>query len=154
MVWKPHTTVAAIIERDNQFLMIEEMVDNQLVYNQPAGHLDPNESLLDAVVRETREETAWLFEPSALVGVYLWKKNGQTRDDDPDASFLRFAYCGQCSDFHEDQMLDDGIENAVWLSREELLNLSDRLRSPLVMQCIDDYLAGKRYPLDITHFIK
>ena len=154
MVWKPHATVAAIIERDNQFLMVEEIIENQRVYNQPAGHLDPNESLLDAAVRETREETAWLFEPSALVGVYLWKKEGPSNDDDPDASFLRFAFCGQCSDFQQNQPLDDGIETALWLSREDLLNRTEQLRSPLVMQCIDDYLAGKRYPLDVTCFVK
>ena len=154
MVWKPHTTVAAIIERDDKFLMVEEMVSNQLVYNQPAGHLDPDEDLLDAVIRETREETAWLFEPDALVGIYLWKKPGMPLDDDPDATFLRFAFCGQCSDFRQDQALDNGIERAVWLSRDELLQRSDQLRSPLVMRGIDDYLAGRRYPLAITHFVK
>ena len=134
--------------------MVEETAGNRLVYNQPAGHLDPNESLLDAVVRETREETAWLFKPSALVGVYLWKKDGVDNETDPDASFLRFAYCGQCSDFKADQTLDDGIERALWLSKEELQNCSNQLRSPLVIQCIDDYLDGKRYPLDITQLIK
>ena len=154
MFWKPHTTVAAIIERDNQFLMVEETVENQLVYNQPAGHLDPDESLLDAVIRETREETAWLFKPTALVGVYLWKKQGQSDETDPDASFLRFTFCGECSDFKEDQALDDGIERALWLSRAQLAERSEQLRSPLVLKNIDDYIAGKRYPLDLTQFVK
>ena len=153
MVWKPHTTVAAIIERDNQFLMVEETAGNQLVYNQPAGHLDPDESLIDAVIRETREETAWLFEPSAIVGIYLWKKDGRENIKDPDASFLRFAFCGQCSDFDENQSLDDGIERALWISKDELLERSNQLRSPLVLQCIEDYLAGKRYPLELTSIV-
>lgn len=154
MVWKPHTTVAAIIERDNQFLMVEEIVDNQLVYNQPAGHLDPGESLLDAVIRETREETAWLFEPSALVGIYLWKKKSISEEGESDSSYLRFAYCGQCSDFQENLPLDEGIESAIWLSRDELLSRKEQLRSPLVMRCIDDYLAGRRFPLDIASSVE
>jgi len=148
MVWKPHTTVAAIIERDDQFLMVEETVNNRRVFNQPAGHLDPDESLLEAVVRETREETAWLFTPEALVGIYQWKK------EDSDDTFLRFAYCGQCSDFNEDQELDEDIEAALWLSRKGLEERSDQLRSPLVLRCIDDYLEGKRYPLELTHIVR
>lgn len=155
MVWKPHATVAAIIERDNQFLMVEELVHNKRVYNQPAGHLDPNESLLDAVVRETREETAWLFEPEALVGIYLWNKDQDDDiDNNPNETFLRFAYCGQCSDFNQDQKLDEGIEAALWMSKKELEERFDKLRSPLVLRCIEDYLAGFRYPLDMTHVVR
>lgn len=151
MIWKPHTTVAAVIERDNQFLMVEERVNNQLVYNQPAGHLEPDESLIDAVIRETREETAWLFKPEALVGVYLWKNTDQL---DPDENtFLRFAFCGTCSDFQKDLPLDEGIEATSWLSKDELLNKTKQLRSPLVIQCIDDYLAGTRYPLSVANHI-
>ena len=142
MVWKPHATVAAIIERDNQFLMVEETVHGQHVVNQPAGHLDPDESLIDAVIRETQEETAWQFSPEAVTGIYLWKHpdNGE--------SFLRIAFCGSCDNHDESQALDDGIDAAVWMTREQLLQQAVTLRSPMVIDCIDDYLAGKRYPLD------
>ena len=154
MVWNPHTTVAAIIERDQQFLMVEETINGQQVYNQPAGHLDPNESILDAVVRETREETAWLFKPEALVGIYLWKKeDSDNKKDDADETFLRFAYCGQCSDFQPDLELDVGIVSALWLTKTQLEEKAEKLRSPLVMRCIEDYLSGKRYPLDMTHVV-
>ncbi len=143
MIWKPHATVAAIIERDNKFLMVEELIDGNRVFNQPAGHLDPDESLIDAVIRETREETAWQFLPEAVTGIYLWKHpdNGE--------SFLRVAFCGQCSDHDSEQNLDDGILQAVWKSRDELIQHEQNLRSPMVINCIDDYLAGKRYPVDI-----
>jgi len=143
MIWKPHATVAAIIERDNKFLMVEELIHDEHVFNQPAGHLDPDESLIDAVIRETREESAWQFIPEAVTGIYLWKHpdNGET--------FLRFAVCGSCENHDAQQVLDDGILNAVWKSREELLQESCKLRSPMVINCIDDYLAGKRYPLEM-----
>lgn len=142
MIWKPHATVAAIVEQNGKFLMVEESVEGEIVYNQPAGHLDPNETLLEAVVRETREETAWLFKPEALIGIYLWEQPHTER------TFLRFAFCGQCSDHKAEQPLDEGILRAVWLSRDELQQ-SKKLRSPMVMKNIDDYLAGQRYPLDI-----
>jgi len=142
MVWKPHATVAAIIERDNQFLMVEETIEGQRVINQPAGHLDPDENLVDAVIRETQEETAWRFSPEAVTGIYLWKhpKNGE--------SYLRVAFCGSCDNHDESQALDAGIDAALWMTREQLIQQSDRLRSPMVIDCIDDYLTGKRYPLD------
>ena len=143
MVWKPHATVAAIIERDNKFLMVEELVNNERVFNQPAGHLDPDESLIDAVIRETLEETAWDFTPKAITGIYLWKHPGNGE------SFLRVAFCGTCHDHHAEQTLDDGILQAVWKSREELLEQEQQLRSPMVLKCIDDYLAGKRFPMDM-----
>ncbi len=142
MIWKPHATVAAIIEKDGKYLMVEEDVEGEIVYNQPAGHLDPNENLIDAVIRETREETAWLFKPEALVGIYLWQQPGTER------TFLRFAFMGQCSDRREDQALDDGILRALWMSKDELLQ-SKKLRSPMVIKNIDDYVAGRRYPLDV-----
>lgn len=143
MIWKPHATVAAIIERDNKFLMVEELIHGERVFNQPAGHLDPDESLIDAVIRETQEESAWQFIPEAVTGIYLWKHpdNGET--------FLRVAVCGCCTNHNAQQPLDDGIVNAVWKSREELVQDSHKLRSPMVINCIDDYLAGKRYPLDL-----
>ena len=142
MTWKPHATVAAIIEREGKFLIVEESVNGKIVYNQPAGHLDPHEDLIDAVIRETREETAWGFTPEALIGIYLWPQPNTHR------TFLRFAFYGTCSDFQADQALDDGILRALWMSKAELQN-SKKLRSPMVIQNIDDYLAGQRYPLDI-----
>ena len=143
MIWKPHTTVAAIIERDNKFLMVEEIIKGEHVFNQPAGHLDPDESLIAAAIRETQEESAWQFIPEAITGIYLWKHpdNGE--------SFLRVAFCGRCQNHKAEQKLDDGIVQAVWKSRDELIMLQDKLRSPMVINCIDDYLAGKRYPLDM-----
>ena len=143
MVWKPHATVAAIIERDNKFLMVEELIQGKQVINQPAGHLDPDESLLEAVIRETQEETAWQFMPEAVTGIYLWKHpdNGE--------SFLRVAFCGSCINHNASQPLDDGIQAAVWKTRDELMQQQQKLRSPMVIDCIDDYLAGKRYPMDL-----
>lgn len=142
MTWKPHATVAAIVEKDGKFLMVEEDVNGEIVYNQPAGHLEPEESLIDAVIRETQEETAWKFTPEALVGVYLWPQ------PNTDRTFLRFAFCGTCSDHQTEQELDEGIMQALWMSKEELQN-SKKLRSPMVIKNIDDYLAGQRFPLDI-----
>lgn len=143
MIWKPHATVAAIIERDNKFLVVEELVDGRRQINQPAGHLEPDESLIDAAIRETREETAWGFKPESVTGIYLWKhpENGET--------FLRVSFCGQCHDHDTSQALDNGIIQALWLSREELIERENDFRSPMVMSCIDDYLSGRRFPLDI-----
>ena len=143
MVWKPHATVAAIIEHDNKFLMVEELIQGKMVFNQPAGHLEPDESLLDAVIRETQEETAWQFVPEAVTGIYLWKHpdNGET--------YLRAALCGSCKNHDAQQPLDKEIIRSLWMSRHELLAESERLRSPMVINCIDDNLAGKRYPLDM-----
>jgi len=142
-VWKPHTTVAAIIEREGLFLMVEEISDGLTVYNQPAGHLEPQESLQDAAIREAREETGWGFTPQYISGIYLW--------DQPtsDRSFLRVTFAGSCDDYQADQPLDDGIICAVWLSREQLADQPEKLRSPLVLRCIDDYLTGKKYPLEL-----
>lgn len=143
MIWKPHATVAAIVERQGKFLMVEEDIEGNIVYNQPAGHLDPGESLIHAAVRETQEETAWQFKAEAMVGIYLWEQ------PDTERTFLRFAFCGEVLNYDEHQPLDDGIVRALWLSREELLAMPEKIRSPMVISCIDDYLAGKRYPLDI-----
>ncbi len=142
MAFNPEVTVAAVVERDSRYLLVEERIAGRLVLNQPAGHLEDRETLLDAVIREAREETAWHFVPTALVGTYLW------RSPDSGRSFLRFAFCGDVDDFRADQSLDTGIVRAVWLSREQILNQQARLRSPLVLRCIDDYLLGRRQPLD------
>lgn len=143
MIWKPHATVAAIIEREQKFLMVEEESDGNIVFNQPAGHLDPGESFIEAVIRETREETAWQMQPEAITGIYRW------HHAELDRTYTRIAFCGSCHNYQSDQPLDEGIVRAVWLSRDELLHNADKLRSPMVIRCIDDYLAGKRYPLDL-----
>jgi 8-oxo-dGTP pyrophosphatase MutT (NUDIX family) len=142
MSWNPHVTVAAVIERNGRFLIVEEVSNGQLVYNQPAGHLDEGESLITAAVRETLEETAWSFTPDALVGIYRWRNPGSNN------TYLRVCFTGQCTTHDPNQTLDEGIVRALWLSRAELC-ASGRLRSPMVLRCIDDYLAGSRYPLSL-----
>lgn len=142
-IWKPHSTVAAIIEREGRFLMVEELIRGQLVYNQPAGHLDPGESLLEAAIRETREETAWDFTPEYISGIYRWEQQETER------CYLRFSFVGDCHNHNADQPLDDGIVRALWLTRDELLAEPDKIRSPMVITCIDDYLSGKKYPLEL-----
>ena len=133
-------TVAAIIERDQRFLMIEERAHGRIVFNQPAGHLEPGESLLEAVVRETREETGMDFTPTQLLGIYLWRR------DDGERSFLRVAFCGQAREPATQRELDPVIVGTHWLTREEIERQS--LRSPMVLRCLDDYRAGQRFPLD------
>jgi 8-oxo-dGTP pyrophosphatase MutT (NUDIX family) len=135
-------TVAAIVEVAGRFLMVEEEVGGQVVLNQPAGHLEPGESLAEAVIREALEETAWALEPEAVSGIYLWQTPDGSR------SFLRVAFVGQCRGHDPERTLDAGILRAVWLTREEICSQPQRLRSPMVVRCIDDYLAGVRYPLD------
>jgi 8-oxo-dGTP pyrophosphatase MutT (NUDIX family) len=140
--WTPDVTVAAVVERDRRFLMVEERISGRLVLNQPAGHLEDRETILEAVIRETREETAWRLVPVALVGIYLW------RNPENDRTFLRFTFCGSVEDHRPDQALDTGIVRAAWFSHEQLRAQESRLRSPLVLRCLDDYLAGRRQPLD------
>ena len=148
MIWAPHTTVAAIIEQAGRFLMVEEQTGaGAPVFNQPAGHLEEAESLLQAVMRETREETAWGFAPQTLVGVYRWQVAPA------ESTYLRFCFQGTCHDHRPDLPLDEGILHAVWMTREELAAVPQRLRSPLVLRCIDDYLAGHRYPLELIRDI-
>lgn len=142
MVWKPNVTVAAIVERDGHFLLVEESSGGRLVLNQPAGHLEEGESLLDAVRRETQEETAWTFHPDALLGIYRWRRSD-------DVTYLRFAFVGRVDRHDPDQPLDRGIARALWLTAEELRAQHERHRSPQVQRCIDDFLAGRRYPLDL-----
>jgi phosphatase NudJ len=138
---RPRITVAAVIEQEGRFLLVEERSGEEIVYNQPAGHLEIGESLIDAVVRETQEETAWRFQPSAFLGVYHWfsPKN--------QATYLRFCFTGECLAHDPDQALDNGIIRTWWLTRDEVIAHTAQLRSPLVLRCIDDYLVGKRYPL-------
>ncbi|PHV12274.1 NUDIX hydrolase [Chitinimonas sp. BJB300] len=168
-IWKPNTTVAAVVEHQGLFLLVEEETEAGLRFNQPAGHLDADESLLLACVRETREETAYLVKPTALVGIYQWSPPTK-----PGLTYLRFAYAAEVkvegnpmlgvtvnnvalaaiqSDGMTMARLDKGIVRAVWLSYEEVLACRYRHRSPLVLQCIEDYRAGRRFPLDlIRHY--
>ncbi|MEK7321641.1 MAG: NUDIX hydrolase [Pseudomonadota bacterium] len=143
MIWTPHVTVAAVIENEGRYLLVEEFSGDRMVYNQPAGHVEAGESILDAVVRETREETGWGFRPTALLGIYRWvhPANGDT--------YLRFCFTGECFDHDPAQPLDSGIVRTWWLTRPEMLEVSGQLRSPLVLRCVDDYLTGRRYPLDL-----
>ena len=147
--WKPNVTVAAIIERDNRFLLVEEETADGLRLQLPSGHLDPAESPQQACVREVLEETAFDFEPSAVVGIYL-NRFVRTRAA-ADITYLRLVFCGQIGQHHAGRTLDDGIVGTHWLSLAELKANSARLRSPIVLQSIDDYLAGRRYPLDLIH---
>lgn len=143
LIWKPHVTVAAIAERQGRFLMVEEIVSRESRLNQPAGHLEDNESLIEAVRRECLEETGWVFRPLYLVGIYSWKHPGSLE------SFLRFTFAGELEQHFPDQPLDDGIVAARWMSKQEITRQSQRLRSPLVIQSINDYLSGKNYPLSL-----
>ncbi len=144
-VWKPNVTVAAVVERDGRFLLVEEETSRGRLFNQPAGHLDPGESLLDAVARETLEETAYAFEPAALLGVYQYHSAADG------VTYLRFAFTGSLTGHDSGRALDTGIIRAAWLAPGEIRREQARHRSPLVMRCIDDYLAGRRYPLDVLH---
>ena len=143
MTWKPNVVVAAVVERDGKFLLVEEEADGRLVLNQPAGHLDEGESLMDAVVRETLEETAWHFLPQALLGVYRWPHPSKG------ITYLRFAFIGHVTHHEPERSLDHGITRALWLTPEEIRAERARHRSPLVERCLNDYLAGQRYPLDL-----
>jgi 8-oxo-dGTP pyrophosphatase MutT (NUDIX family) len=146
-VWKPNVTVAALIERDGRFLLVEEETEDGLRFNQPAGHLDEGESLVAACAREALEETAWGFTPAALVGIYLWPR------PQGDITYLRFAFCGELGAHQAGRALDTGILRAVWMTPDEIRACADRHRSPLVWQCVSDYLAGRRYPLEmIRHY--
>ena len=146
MQWKPNATVAAIAEQDGRFLLVEETIKGQLVFNQPAGHLEQGETLIEAVKREVLEETAWEFEPESLVGVYLYPNPHNS-----DITYLRFCFYGHCTVEHKDQPLDEGILRAAWLNMDEIEKERTRLRSPLVLRCIEDHLKGNSYPLDILH---
>jgi 8-oxo-dGTP pyrophosphatase MutT (NUDIX family) len=147
MIWKPNVTVAAVIEQDGKFLLVEEHTSQGLLFNQPAGHLEAHESLVTAVVRETLEESAWDFEPQHLVGIYRWHAPAS------DTTYLRFAFGGKLLAHHANRALDEGIVRAVWMTPEEIRATTSRHRSPLILRCVEDYLAGKRYPLElITHY--
>jgi len=142
-VWKPHTTVASICERNGKYLLVKENANGQIVYNQPAGHLDPGETLVDAVIRETLEETRYPFTPLFLQGVYRFCPNPAK-----DKAYLRFLFRGDVGERVEGE-LDQGIIAAEWLSYDEILDCRAQHRSPMVLQCIEDFRDGPGYPLDI-----
>jgi 8-oxo-dGTP pyrophosphatase MutT (NUDIX family) len=141
-------TVAAIIERDGRFLLIEEETSDGIRLNQPAGHLDPLESLEQAVVREAMEETAHEFIPEGLVGMYMSRYHSKSRGTD--VTYLRFTFCGKAGKQY-DKPLDHGILRTLWMTRDELAACQERHRSPIVLKCVDDYLAGKRTSLDLLY---
>ena len=146
-IWSPHLTVAAIVEDAGRFLLVEEYAGGEeLVYNQPAGHLDPHETLAAAAIREALEETAWEIEVHAIVGIYSWTHpKGHT--------FVRTCFAAKALRHHAGQALDEGIQRAVWLTRDEIAALGPKLRSPMVLRCIDDYLAGQRHSLDLFNYL-
>jgi len=146
-IWKPNVTVAAIAERDGKFLLVEEQTEKGLMLNQPAGHLEPGESLVAGAARETLEETAHEFRPQHLVGIYSW------RHPERGITYLRFAFSGTLGTLHPERQLDTGIVRTLWLSPEEIRASRQRHRSPLVLRCVEDHLRGMRTSLDVlVHF--
>jgi phosphatase NudJ len=145
--WKPSVTVAAIVERDGRYLLVQEQTPEGLRLNNPAGHLDRGESIQQAVVREVLEETACRFEPEALVGVYLSRFQRPATGED--VTYLRLAFCGKVGAPEPGRALDEGILCTLWLAPQEIRARHAEHRSPLLMRCIDDHLAGRRYPLEL-----
>jgi len=147
--WKPSVTVAAVVEHEGRFLLVEEHTPEGLKLNNPAGHLESGESLAEACARETLEETAYLFSPSALVGVYQARlHNASTQETN---TYLRFAFCGTLGAFQPQRKLDRGIVRTLWMAPDEIRASTARHRSPLLLRCVEDYLAGRRYPLDLVY---
>lgn len=146
--FQPRVTVAAVIERNGRFLLIEEETSEGLRLNNPAGHLDPGEAPAEGCARETLEETAHRFTPTALVGVYLSRSE---RPSGEDVTYIRFAYCGDLGALEPDRPLDTGIVRTLWLTAQEIRDSAARHRSPLLLRCLEDYLAGQRYPLSLIY---
>jgi ADP-ribose pyrophosphatase YjhB (NUDIX family) len=146
--WKPSVTVAAVIERDGRFLLVEEETSDGLMLNNPAGHLDPGESPEQGCAREALEETAHRFEPTHLVGVYLSRARKAPTGED--FTYVRFAFCGRLGERVAGRSLDHGIVRTLWLTPEEIRASRDRHRSPLLVRCMEDYLAGARHPLSVV----
>ena len=144
MSWAPHITVATVVEREGRFLFVYEEADGKKVYNQPAGHLDPNETLCEAALRETLEETGWTVKLTGVIGVNLYTtpSNGVT--------YLRTSFIAEAISLDPNRPLDNGIIEAVWLSYEELLARKDQLRSPMTLQIIEEYRSGRRFPLEVV----
>jgi 8-oxo-dGTP pyrophosphatase MutT (NUDIX family) len=147
MDWAPHVTVATIVEQDGRFLLVEERTEDGPRFNQPAGHLERDESLLAAAVRETLEETAYSIELRHLVGIYRWDHPSR------DLAYLRFAFAGRVLAHHPERPLDHGILRAVWLTPDEIREQAPRHRSPLVLRCLEDHLSGRRHGLELLHHV-
>ena len=144
MTWKPNATVATIVEKDGHFLMVEEISDGKLVINQPAGHIEEGESITDAAVRETLEETGYHVKVEAFIGIYTFRAPNGT-------IYYRFCFSAAVTHRDEDPDIDPDIEKVLWLSKKDISERSDDHRSPLLQACLDDYLAGKRYPLSLIY---
>lgn len=142
-IWKPNVTVAAVVEHEQRLLLVEEETEEGLRFNQPAGHLEPGETLLQAAIRETLEETGYHVRPERLLGIYRWRQSGKER------VYLRFAFVASICGHDPHRPLDVGIVRAVWLDQEELRELRPRFRSPMVSHCIEDFRAGRSYDLDL-----
>ena len=140
---KLHVTVATVVQQEGRFLLVEELVNGNKVFNQPAGHVEHGESLVEAAVRETFEETGWHVEIDSLVAMYRWQS------PDTDDTFFRFSFSGSALKYNDGSKLDDGILRTVWMTPDELQSIEPRLRSPMVLRCIEDYIANKRFPLDV-----
>jgi 8-oxo-dGTP pyrophosphatase MutT (NUDIX family) len=151
--WKPSATVAAVIECNGKFLLVEEHTPEGLRLNNPAGHLDQGESLVEACSRETLEETRYKFAPLELVGIYMsrFQRAATARRSTQDVTYLRFAFCGCLGELQVERRLDTGIVRTLWLTPDEIYASASRHRSPLVVQCLDDYLRGQRFPLSLIH---
>ena len=149
--WKPSATVAAIIERDGKFLLVEEHTQDGLRLNNPAGHMDQGESPLQACARETLEETAFHFTPGALVGIYMsrFERAIPGQDESLDITYLRFAFRGELGEHVAGQALDEGIVRTLWLTPDEIRACAHLHRSPMLLRCMEDYLVGKTYPLEL-----
>ncbi|MDR6521379.1 MULTISPECIES: NUDIX hydrolase [Variovorax] len=148
--WKPNVTVAAVIEREGRFLLVEENTPDGLRLNTPAGHLDPGESPAEGCARETLEETAHHFTPTALIGIYM-ARSRPLAERGEDTTYMRFAFAGTLGAFEEGRALDEGIVRTVWMTADEIRASVQRHRSPLLLRCVEDHLAGKRHPLDVVH---
>jgi 8-oxo-dGTP pyrophosphatase MutT (NUDIX family) len=144
MVWAPHVTVATLVERDNLYLLVYEEADGRKVFNQPAGHLEPNETLIEAAIREALEETAWHIKLTGVVGVNLYTAPSNN------ITYFRTTFIGEAISHDAYRRLDKGIIDAVWLTYEEIVARKDQLRSPMTLQIIEDYRAGRRFPLEVV----
>jgi len=147
--WKPSVTVAAVVARDGRFLIVEEETPDGVRLNQPAGHLDPGETLVQAAAREAIEETTHPFRPTALLGVYVARS--MPSDEPEGVTYVRFAFTGELGPQEPGRALDDGILRVLWLTADEIRAREIEHRSPLVMKCVDDYRAGRRFPLDFVY---
>ncbi|PIE25376.1 MAG: NUDIX hydrolase [Neptuniibacter caesariensis] len=145
MSWHPHATVAVIVENEGKFLLVEELSAGKTVFNQPAGHIDEGETFIEAARRETLEESAWHVEPKYLTGFYVYRSKNNN------VTYHRACFYAEAVKHNPELPLDEGIIRAVWLTRDEIAALGTRLRSPMVLKCIDDYLAGKQYPLELIY---